>query len=416
MTKPLVIFTYAPAGLGHLRVTDAFINAMPSEVFESVVFSPQGRRIELLHRFSSQNNFAKRVMEWFQSGTPQGIFTTNYRNYLKNNTTDLFLEFTSLIKSQPKPPRTIIIISTHFSLSHQLGVIKERLEKYLKIKIYLIVQVTDDSPQYIWYVDSANLIFVPSNQTAKKLEAYGQKENLRKVDFKVLPYPINPLFSQQLSPFKISHRRLQFDPNGNHPINIVIPISGAAVGTNFFIKLIEELNNLSNRFTFFVVCRKAKFTQKFINQIKNKKNVNLFISDNYQKVVDMYNSIYQKNVISAEITKPSEQAFKALTNYQSVGGSFIFFAKPVGRQEYDNLQFLKRNHLLSTESKGTLLPNDPIKSAKLIHRIYQNGKLLETFDNYKSDGNNPEVGDNGVKLFWQEIENLVKNNAVKDID
>jgi len=403
MSKPLVISTYAPAGLGHLRVTDALMEAIPSD-FDSMIFCPSDEITETMHRFTSQNIVARRLMEWVQHGTPQKIFTRKYRNFLKNNITDLFLEFTSLIKSQKSLPKTIIIVSTHFGLSHQLGVIKEMLEKYLKTKIYLIVQVTDDSPQYIWYVDSADLIFVPSEKTARKLQAYGKKEGLKKVNFQVNPYPLLPTFSEILSELKIINRQEQYNPKKKTPINIAIPISGAAVGMSFFVQLMESLHNLSDRFNFYVVCRKAPFTKNFINQIKDKSYINLFISESYQEVVNMYNSVYKKNIISSEITKPSEQSFKALLNNKSIGGSFLFFAKPVGRQEYDNLNFLKRNDFLSSNLRATILPEDPINCAKFINETYQSGFLLRAFKKFKPVQNNPEIGDNGTILFWKIIE------------
>lgn len=402
MAKPLVISTYAPAGLGHLRVLDALMEVLPAD-FDSIVFSPSDETIESLHRIASQNILARKLMEWFQHGTPQTVFTKKYRNFLKNNVTDLFLEFTSLVKSQKTLPKTVIIVSTHFGLSHQLGVIKERLEKYLDIKIYLVVQVTDDSPQYIWYVDSADLIIVPSEKTAQKLQVYGKKEGLREVEFKVLPYPVIPSFSNSLSESKVSSRQDQYNPKSDETINIAIPISGAAVGMNFFIQLIENLRKLSNRFNFYIVCREAPFTKNFINKIKDKNYINVFISENYQEVVHMYNSVYQNNVISSEITKPSEQSFKALLDTKSIGGSFLFFAKPIGRQEYDNLNFLRRNNFLSSNLRATILPEDPIHCAKFIHRTYQSGFLLKAFKKFKSAPDSSEIGDNGAVLFWQTV-------------
>lgn len=402
MDKPLIVFTYAPAGLGHIRVADAFMNSLPSS-YPSITFTSTHVALESLHRFMSLNIFARRLMEWVQHGTPQKIFTRYYRKYLKNHTENLFLEFTSLIKSQKNIPSKIVIVSTHFSLSYQLGTIKEQLEKELNTKIYLIAQITDDSPQYIWYIDTADLIVAPSLKTAQELQKYGQNENLKYVPFEVLPYPINPLFVKELTETRLNNRQKQFDPNGNEPINIMIPISGAAVGMKFFTKTIDKLRQFSNRFIFYVVCRKAPFTQKFIKKNEGKSYINLYVSQNYQEVVHMYNRIYENYVISAEITKPSEQSFKALLNQKSVGGSFLFFATPVGRQEYDNLKFLKKNNLLSIHSRGIVLPHGSTKCANLIHKLYQNNTLLETFKNFKSDKTNFEIQPTGAILFWKTV-------------
>lgn len=405
MAKPLVVFTYAPAGLGHIRVADALIEGLPED-YDSLVFSPSDPSIESIHRFTSLNRFARSLMKWIQQGWPQTIFTRYYRNFLKNHTGELLLEFTSLIKTQPKIPSKIIIVSTHFGLAYQLGSIKNQLEKTLNTKIFLVVQVTDDSPQYIWYVDTADLIIAPSRQTADELIKYGKKEKLKKINFEVLPYPILSLFSKNLPESKISIRQNQYQPNKKTPIEIIIPISGAAVGTDFFIKLMDKLYSFSKRFRFHVVCRRAPFTKEFIDICQTKKYINLYASENYKEIIYIYNTIYLKNIISGEITKPSEQSFKALLDNDSVGGSFLFFAAPVGRQEYDNLNFLQKSGLLSTNMRGIILPKNPIKAANLIWDLYKNGFLLKTFKKFRPVKNNPVVRDNGSTLFWKTVLNL----------
>ena len=54
MAKPLVVFTYAPTGLGHIRVTDALHDGLPDS-FDSVVFAPNDPSIEFIHRLISIN-------------------------------------------------------------------------------------------------------------------------------------------------------------------------------------------------------------------------------------------------------------------------------------------------------------------------------------------------------------------------
>jgi len=402
MAKPLIVFTYAPAGLGHIRVADALMESLPPDV-DPITFSPSYEAIEWIHRFSSLNTLARRLMEWIQRGTPQTIFTRYYRKYLKTHTNNLFLEFTSLIKSQPNIPKTIIIASTHFGLTYQLGSIKQKLEAELNAKIYLVAQITDDSPQYIWYIDTADLIVAPSQKTAQILQKYGRKEHLKEVPFEVLPYPIIPSFIKSLSQNEIISRRQQYDSKSVEPINIIIPISGAAVGMKFFTRIIDKLHKLSDRFVFYVVCRKAPFTEDFIKRIEGKNYVKLFVSENYQEVVHMYNRVYQNNVISSEITKPSEQSFKALLKTDSVGGSFLFFAAPVGRQEYDNLKFLKKNGLLSANSRGVVLPKGSTNSAKFIYKYYNSGIILDAFKKFKADETNFETKCTGAILFWKTV-------------
>jgi hypothetical protein len=59
--------------------------------------------------------------------------------------------------------------------------------------------------------------------------------------------------------------------------------------------------------------------------------------------------------IALEVSKPSEQTIKALADPKKVGGSILLFTEPVGRQEYDNLDFLAKHHLIPTDKEMLLL-------------------------------------------------------------
>lgn len=410
MEKTLVIFTYAPAGLGHLRVADALMETTPEDYVQAV-FSPSDPSVESMHRFTSLNVVARHIAEWVQRGTPQEIFTTNYIKYLKGHAHKLILQFTSLIRSQPKHPDNIIVVATHFGLAHQLGAVKQELETILNTKIFLIVQVTDDSPQYIWYVENADLLIVPGADTKVTLEKYAHKEKLSKIKIEVVPYPITTTFSKPLSSKKYLERADQYDPDRISPIHIVMPVSGAAVGMEFFEHLMEKLRAKSPRFVFHVVCRKAPFTENFIKKVDQKDYVQLYVSESYSEVVRMYNCVYLNNIISAEVTKPSEQSFKALLNNNAVGGSFLFFAKPVGRQEYDNLEFLKKHGFTLPKSKhlrGRLLPLGSRASANFIWNMYNSGSLLKSFNDFIPLDHNGETGWNGAERFWKVVRSNCK--------
>ena len=54
-TNELVVFTYAPAGLGHIRVADALMSGIPQDL-SYTVFAPSDRSTESVHRFSSLND------------------------------------------------------------------------------------------------------------------------------------------------------------------------------------------------------------------------------------------------------------------------------------------------------------------------------------------------------------------------
>jgi hypothetical protein len=405
VSNTLVVFTYAPAGLGHIRVADALISGIPAGV-KYTVFAPSDKSTESMHRFSSLNVPARHVMEFFQRGFAEALYTKFYTGYLKRHTGKLATQFVRHIKSQKVKPERILIIATHFGLAYQLGAIKSRLEDELDVTINLVVQVTDDSPQVVWYVDLADLIICPSHKTKLSLQAFAKKNHLRHVPMEVVPYPVDLEFAKALTPDKIAMRADQYTSSKKTPINIVIPVSGAAVGMKFFSHIMRRLHSASPRFVFYVVCRKAPFTANFLHRIKHKEYVRLFASSDYNDVVKAYEKVYLENVIAAEITKPSEQAFKAPVRADAVGGSFLLFAEPVGRQEYDNIDFLKRHGLLSDDlnsRRGYILPFGSKASASFIWDLFNSGKMLSAFNKYSPQPPTDELGDNGVAKFWQLI-------------
>lgn len=399
------MFTYAPAGLGHIRVADALMSGIPADL-NYTVFAPSDKSTESMHRFSSLSVPARHVMEFFQRGFAEALFTKVYTRYLKRHTGNLSTQFTAHIKSQRVKPDKIIIVATHFGLAYQLGAIKSQLEIELNATINLVVQVTDDSPQTIWYVDLADLIICPSHKTKASLQAFATKNRLRRVPIEVAPYPMDLDLVKTLPPDQIITRADQYNPSKVSPINVVIPVSGAAVGMKFFLHLMRRLHDASPRFVFYVVCRKAPFTANFLRLIKRKDYVRLFASSDYKEAVKAYERIYLENVISAEVTKPSEQAFKGLLRADSMGGSFLLFAEPVGRQEYDNIDFLRRHGLLSdglNSRRGYILPHGSKASANLIWDLFNSGRMLNAFDEYSPQPPSDELGDDGVSKFWKLV-------------
>jgi len=381
-------------------------------------------------------------MEWIQRGNPQKVFTWLYRWYLRNhkfNLSRLYIQMETILEQRVSLPEEVIVVATHFGLAHQLAAIKQKLETKKGIKITLVVQVTDDSPQYIWYVPNSNLTFVPSSKTKHELERYAKEAKLDPVKIEVLPYPINPYLAEKFPGEKIENRRLQLDKLATTPIHVCVPVSGAAVGTNYLLTVIQELHQKSPRFVFHVVSRTAPFTKKFLTQIENLSYTRLYVSIHDRELVEMYDILYNNEVISLEITKPSEQAFKALLSTNQKGGSTLLFAPPVGRQEYDNLDFLCKYSLTFCEderdmlwkksvlnqslsdiqttklfvSKGKIrgmeIPEDPREAANFVWWTHQSGILgkLNYHGSLNPKQSDPETQFDGVEKFWQRVKELL---------
>jgi len=188
-TDVLLVFTYAPAGLGHLRVTDALHDGLPEGV-HSVLLGADDTRITYWHRLMSVNPFRRRIMEWFQKERQQQWFSGLYSFALRNSTGHLYRQMENLIRQQWHDKKIMVVLSTHFGLAHQIAAIRSRLEKNFNIKIMLVVQVTDATSMKIWYVDGADLIVVPSGKVKSALMKYVPSGGRNKTEIAVLPYPI----------------------------------------------------------------------------------------------------------------------------------------------------------------------------------------------------------------------------------
>lgn len=437
----MVIFTYSPAGLGHLRVTDALYRGLPAGI-TPIILGSQDPLIRFAHRFTSIHPIARFFFESLQDGPAEYVFTKLYTSFLRNQTRTLYKQMKTIMSQRLVIPDTVVVIATHFGMAHQLGAIKKKLMKDLDVRILLIVQVTDDSPQLIWFVPGADKIFVPSEKTKKELLKYSKEEQFDSVPIEVNPYPVSPILAENLTPTFFEHRQHQYDPFSSANIHVSVPISGAAVGTEFMSTLMEKLHMRSNRFIFHVITKYAPFTSNFLSNISKHAYVNILTSVHDRLLVDYYVQMFERNVISFEITKPSEQTFKVLFEPKQRGGVILLFASPIGRQEYDNLSFLQRNHFIPSvlthhrlyqaaednqilkndlkrhvekhakNWRGLVLPKNPTAAADFIFWCHVNG-IFEHMDKYNKKNpehhtfNTQELGSDGVHSFWQKVAELL---------
>ena len=428
----LICFAYAPAGLGHLRVTDALYHGLPKGTNTPLLLGSQDRTITYLHRFMSLNSVIRRLTVWAEKDRVENVTTFIYRYLLRSHTDLLYQQMKTIISESYTAPSKILIIATHFGLAHQLSAIKERLEKDTMIKVILVVQVTDDSPHHIWFIPGADLIFAPSERTQRELLRYGEKIHIE-VPIVVNPYPISPILSEPLTKKQYEEKLMQVDnKDSTLPIQVVIPISGAAVGTDYFAILTAELNKKSLRFLFHIICKDAPFTKKFISEVSVHEYIRIYGAQEDRRVINIYEGVYQRNVISIEITKPSEQSFKALLDCKAESASLLLFTEPIGRQEYDNLDFLKRHKLIpnnrdqellvqmkvsseilskASNWRGIRIPEDPVKAAQFIFWCLNVGifsKMMRyTPASINDHLHQNELAPDGVKTFWKKVATLL---------
>lgn len=435
----VVYLSYAPAGFGHLRVADALYHGLP-EYVTPVLLGTHDYSITFLHRISSIHRVFRAIFVWTQNGMPERVFTSLYRKYLHRTAGNVRDQIITSVNQRIDPVKTIVIIATHFGIAHQVSIVKKGVEKELGIKIFLMVQVTDDSPQLLWYVHHADLIFVPSEQTAEALSAYAGKN--RTAQLVVTPYPLSPYMGRKLKEHEFHDKINQVDPSHNREIHMMIPLSGAAVGTDTLRSLMQELHEKNKRFKFHVVVQSAPYTALFLQKVKKLSYVKLYTSIHDKVVIDAYEQAYMNEVISLEVTKPSEQAFKALYYPYQRGGSILLFTPAVGRQEFDNLDFLRRHHLIPSAAetaalwemsqeenpeasgikgafdhmynkwRGIVLPEESAKAAHFITWCINEKVFLKMMKHEKPEQLAPhyphEISPDGVKDFWEKVSSYVE--------
>lgn len=434
----MIVLSYAQTGLGHLRVTDALYRGLPESIHPLTLHS-QDESISAIHRVMTINTVTRTVLEWAQQGTFESIFTSSYRGYLRSHTQELTKQVLTLLNVRFKNPRHVVFVTTHFFLSHQLAEIKPFVEKKTGMKISVIVQVTDDSPQLFWYVPGADLTVVPSFRTKKALEAYGRRAHLPPVRFVVAPYPISPNLAKQSLKKCIEERRNQLDPDSSAVVHCALPISGAAVGLSYLSVLVRELHARDRRFLFHVVSKDVPFTSAFLRSMKHKPFVTIASSTDDKQVVEAYEQLYQDTTIALEVTKPSEQAFKTLVTPHHNGGAIMLFATPAGRQEYDNIDFMRRHMLIPTidetelmwdmafadaimdasvaslfkklnHYRGVLVPENPHEAVQFIYWSWKRGMFAKMMEYKKpplTGNHQDELGGNGVMRFWEEVAKII---------
>lgn len=413
----LLIFTYAPAGLGHLRVTDALVDSKPKK-YPYMMLGSYDRFITSVHRFTSTNPMAKLIFTFSQYGLFEDIFTFVYRSILVFTGGQMYRQLKNIIDAR-KEVDEIWVIATHFGIAHQIGAVKDRLIKETGKIIRLVVQVTDDTSQHIWCVRGADLTFVPSSDTKKELEVYSNRQKMN-LTFEVIPYPLSPVLTKKTDDIDLRSKTLSSDDGR---INVSVPISGAYVGLPFISKLISSIAKKTDKFKFWVLVKKSVYADVFLATLSRLPNVNVITGRNDNEMISLYELLYRDNLIHIEITKPSEQAFKAILPPTLVGGSIMLFTRPVGRQEFENIDFLVRHGLMPKSNydggveketnldgfpRAIRLSKDPEIAANFIIWGLETGlfsKMSSSDFKFSQQAQSTgEVGPDGADKFWQVVE------------
>lgn len=425
--ETIIVFTTSPTGLGHIRVTNALINWLPPETPYHII-GIKDPAIEGVYRLMSQNWILRELMEFFQTNeTAEKLQTNFFTWYEYKNIARTLLEINQIIK-QNSDAKKMVIVSTHAQLARRIQKMID--SNLIPIPTFHTVIVTDDSPQRLWAA-CTSLVIVPSQKTLQKLSELFVCDKLHKGEIVVAPYPINPEFTKELNESGKRDRAEQLCAQCPESTRICVPISGAAVQLEYMQTLIDSLvkkNGKEIRFSFDIVTKKAPYTEDFIRNIKKYPEVTLLQGETNTQTVEMYDSLYNSpHPPSIEITKPSEQCFKVQANPKMKGGVIVLLTQPVGRQEYDNLDYLERNGFLPTKDQHTelwnqleyndprldithfkryralMLPSNPKRAALLIKNCLEKS-IFDAMYNYEQYEESYQLSPFGVEKIWHLIQ------------
>lgn len=428
-TRALLIMTTAPTGLGHLRVMDGLEDGMPYKS-NWIELGLTNYRANKIHALGSRIPLLTKITEFYQTNQlAEKILSFVYITYLRHKTSQVKQKFKSIKKTHPYKNR-YVVVCTHFSLAHSIASCKTWLEKNLDVKLFLFVIVTDDSPQRVWAVNGADLIFVPSPKTKKGLLKLVQDKQI----LRVIPFPISPRLSMYTRRQDFLKLKKQLRPESIIPLIIQIPISGAAVQLPFIKSFVQSFPK--EQLMFNIISQKTTYTKDFIEQIHTQPNVKIDWDSSARKTVKIYESVfYSSRKASLEVTKPSEQVFKALLTPKQRGGVVMLLTQPVGRQERDNIKYLRRYRLMpsrvdqtrleyfalkkiiplselssfrkkATGWRAIMLPTDPKKAVRFVQNLKESGILIAML-NYKKQ-TRKFIKSDGVKQFWEEVDKYLQ--------
>jgi len=197
----------------------------------------------------------------------------------------------------------------------------------------------------------------------------------------------------------------------------------------FLMVLIYNLTKFGdNSFQPNIVAVANPFTISFANIVKHLPDTRVHLCSTNQETIEKYTQIFNESEpITLEITKPSEQTYKALLTPTQNGGVILLLTAPIGKQEEDNLEFLQRHHLVpsqeqcqllvglsnlssnekeillkqATKWRAVILPDNPQEAVKFIYNLKINNVFTQ-MQKYKRPKIN-ELSDKGVVQFWESI-------------
>ena len=431
----LLVFTYAPAGLGHMRVMNALIDGLPQNI-EYAILGTNDTRIRYWHRIISLSPNIREIIERLQGGRLRFWLYGLYTWLLHLNSNRLYIQIKDIVISQRYEKKVIVIVSTHFGIAHQIIAIKGRLQKNLNIRLILIGQITDATSMEILYIPGADLILVPSNKIKSNLLNFAHRRGVHDTNITVSPYPLSPNLSLELSEKEFDLKLKQYTLGSNAKLKIAIPISGAAVGLDYYDKLTYILGKSLSRCEIYIVVKDHIYTKSFTRKMKHRNWVKLIENQTDREVVAAYDKLYHDEVIGLEIVKPSEQSFKTLFSVKKRGGTILLLTEPIGKQESDNLGFLLDHHLIPNEEdqlmlekyalenktlsvaewrdyfkltqhwRALRLTNDPLKDSRIIIWCLKVG-IFSVMASKPAKHVDAELAPNGVELFWKKVEDLI---------
>src|SRR5258706_6795956 len=108
----VIIFASAPAGLGHLRVTEALSHGLPKTAFP-LMLGTKAPILKMLYRFISLHPATRRMMEVLQDKAHEDMVAAIGRKLLRLQAKPIYQQLKLILNERLTVPKTVLLVASH---------------------------------------------------------------------------------------------------------------------------------------------------------------------------------------------------------------------------------------------------------------------------------------------------------------
>ena len=432
-----ILILVTRAGLGHQRVGEAVIQAGKSLGVANVQLVNIRPRTDGAHYLGSNDRLVKSVTEYAQRHTwLQRTLAWPYSAALGRLYEEPVAEALEKNVGGEWWRQRFGVLGFQPEAGLGLG---KLLEKHDAFRDVFYGQVITDHmgrrPQDTTAMLLPHVLYVPDGRTGDMISGRQQVyrnwwmrslENRHRTKIKMCPLPVDPRLLEELEVSSRKFRLEQLDKDNEQPLRILFSPGGSAPRGPM---MLEMARKFSQKIVPVVVMqqsdRLAKLTDEFVSVLGEN---HVFGEKDADGTITAFVEVHKAVLPVILVTKPSELSAMSMVEFNKLGGELVFYLKPVGDHEVQNLDFLAEKGLIPSEVdnedlvaailngelevaqrligdhplwRGLRLPEDPEQAAVLIEKGYEMGLWKQMYEDCLPILNDPEVREDGAYLIWK---------------